>query len=191
MRKIGINFLAFLILLTLTLKTNAQGTRPDNSKPLQLLGVGIGFGSNYQNISYDHQTPMINVLYEHEVYRFDDIGIITAGGQLGFRSYKNSDSGFEQKWFWVIVSGRGLFHVTALKVPNLDVYGGVALTYYFLNYTDNYNSSYNYGSGYTYDNNFGAGAFAGGRYYFSDKFSAFGELGFGATFFNTGISFKL
>lgn len=61
--------------------------------------------------------------------------------------------------------------------------------YNILDYSYKSSSGITY-SGDSYSNSLGGSVFAGGRYCFTNNIAAFVEVGYGATFFNGGISFK-
>jgi hypothetical protein len=119
------------------------------------------------------------------------------GGYLGFKSYKytyNDGAGdsFHEKWNYTIIGARGAWHYTGLKVDNLDVYGGVMLSYNHLSYSAGAsNSSGTYGSsGGSYGSAAGFTAFVGGRYFFAKNLGVYGELGYGVSYLNLGLALK-
>jgi hypothetical protein len=184
--------LTALVITFASLTVSAQGgeNHYNTGDNLKLFGVGIGLGSDYGVYSGSSATPLIDVFYEQEVYRFEDLGTLTVGGTLGYKSYSYSDNGYNEHWRYYIIGARSVLHVTAIKVDNLDLYGGLMLNYYALNYTNNF-GSHNGLYRTNYNSHIGMNLFLGGRYYFNEKVAAFGELGFGPSILNIGVSFKL
>jgi len=85
----------------------------------------------------------------------------------------------------MVVGVKGTFHYPL--VDKLDTYGGLMLGY-------NSNSWKWHGTGVeTVDlggSGLGFSLYAGGRYYFSEKFAAIAELGYGISYLNLGIAIK-
>jgi hypothetical protein len=116
------------------------------------------------------------------------------GGIVGFKhaSYAWNTAYSDYGWNDIIIAARGAIHYDLFKVSKLDTYGGVALgvrlesySYYTYTLLGNYEKAHT---------NYTHGLFAlyvGGRYFFSDKFAAFGELGYGLGYLTLGLSFKL
>ena len=68
---------------SLTVSAQSGENHYNTDDKLKLFGVGIGLGSDYGVYSGSSATPLIDVFYEQEVYRFDNLGTLTAGGTLG------------------------------------------------------------------------------------------------------------
>jgi len=156
----------------------------------QVVNIGIGLGSHYAFSSYYSTTvPPISLSYEKAIV--DEIiekGVIGVGAYAGYRAYKYtyylSDYGW--KYTDIIIGARGNFHYPF--VDKLDTYLGVLLGYRIT-------ISKSWGPwGADTDPDSGGIAFAGylgARYYFSEKFAAFAELGYGISYLTLGISLKL
>lgn len=156
----------------------------------QVLNVGIGIGSVYAFGSYYTTTvPPLSISFEKAVV--DDIleeGVIGVGAYAGFTSYRwtyfTADYGY--KYSNIILGARGNFHYPL--VDKLDTYVGV-----LLGYNISISSTWGPWGGDTSPDSGGI-AFAGylgGRYYFSDQFSAFAELGYGISYLTLGVGIKL
>lgn len=155
------------------------------------LGVGFGwYGYGYGATSL----PAISLSLEKGITDLENIGPLSIGGIVGFKhaSYAWNSSFSDFSWNDIIIAARGAIHYDLFKVSKLDTYGGVALgvrlesySYYTYTLLGNYEKAHT---------NYTHGLFAlyvGGRYFFSDKFAAFGELGYGLGYLTLGLSFKL
>jgi hypothetical protein len=181
------SFIFTMLLLVAAISVNAQSDQKGTaaySKGSNVAGAGIGLGSSIAGYTYGSQTPAISLQYERGIAEVGP-GVISIGGYLGFKSYKYSNDGFSEKWRYTIIGVRGAYHLTSLHVTNLDLYGGLMLSYNNLHFSDNDgNSGANYGSA------AGFSAFVGGRYYFSKSIAAFAELGYGVAYINLGVALK-
>lgn len=159
----------------------------------QVVNLGIGLGSVYGIGTYYNTTvPPVSISYEKAIV--DDIidkGVIGVGGYVGYRAYKwhyvYSTYDYGWKYTNIVLGARGNFHYPF--VDKLDTYVGVLLGYNIVISTE-------FGTIGTYDTSPDRGrvAFAGyvgARYYFSDNFAAFTELGYGIAYLTLGVSFKL
>ena len=162
-----------------------------------VVSAGIGLGSSIAGYSYGSQTPGISLQYDRGLWQAGP-GVISLGGYLGFKSYKYSASdglndSYTEKWSYTIIGARGAWHYTGLEVPNLDLYGGVMLSYNHLHFSGSYSNgsgSYQTSSGVSYGSDMGFSVFAGGRYYFAGHLAAFMELGYGVSYVNLGLAYK-
>src|SRR5664279_765547 len=124
-----------------------------------VVSAGIGLGSSIAGYSYGSQSPAISLQYERGIWQAGP-GVISLGAYLGFKTYKYNGAGYSYKWSYTIIGVRGAYHLTQIKVKNLDLYGGVMLAYNNLHFTDSQgNSAVSYGS------TTGFSIFLGGRYY--------------------------
>ncbi|HXD78014.1 MAG TPA: hypothetical protein VN616_09425 [Puia sp.] len=156
------------------------------------LGIGSSLASGY---TYGTQSPGISLGYERGIWEAGP-GVISLGGYLGFKTFKygyidNGGFAYSYKWNYTIIGARGAYHFTGLEVPNLDLYGGIMIAYDNLNfrYTDNSGNSVSGITG-NYNSGLGVSIFAGARYYFAGNLAAFGELGYGVSILNIGLSYK-
>ncbi len=184
----------------LAASTNAQDEVSNTPKLFakgdKVLNLGIGIGSTlYYGSYYTTQIPPISASLEYGVLDnlFDVDGLnVGVGGYFGFSrsQYKYSYDGLTD-WGWnytnIIIGGRGVLHYEFSE--KFDTYTGLLLgpniviskefgTHYE-DYTDTAASS---GLAYSY--------FIGARYYLSDKFALMGELGYGISYLNLGVSLK-
>ncbi len=112
------------------------------------------------------------------VYGGVDFGVhedITVGGEVSFRSYKDSWAGTNYNHSIIGLAANGNYHFNRLlEIPKeWDVYGGLTLGYFIW-------SANNAGYGGSQSSGLGLGIQVGGRYYFNQKFGVNLELGGGS-----------
>ena len=105
---------------------------------------------------------------------------------LAYSAHKWEYSGWGWKYTSIVIGARGTFHYPL--VDKLDTYTGLLIGY-------DISTAKEYGTptGYDYNSSYGGFTYAwfvGARYYFSDAFAAFAELGVGVTIFNVGVALK-
>ena len=159
--------------------------------------ANLGFGFGWYSYGYSVSSfPAITFSAEKGVWDVEDVGVISLGGTVGWKAAKYDwpflNDKYEYKWTDFIVAARGTLHPQLIDNDKVDLYGGVALgvrfeTYKY--YLPNYNSE---ATEYT-DNNANPllGIYVGGRYYFSDHFGVFAELGYGLGYLTIGASYKI
>ncbi|HYW94851.1 MAG TPA: hypothetical protein VE870_04640 [Bacteroidales bacterium] len=181
-----------LLLAFFTTALMAQGPMFFNGD--KVLNLGIGFGTSlYSGGLYNSSVPPISASYEVGI-KDDvlDIGSIGVGGYIGYVAYKwEYDYGFGSygyKYSDFVIGARGTFHYPLLE--NFDTYTGVMLGFDIVSskefgdsqYSVNYSASSSHVVGSWY---------IGGRYYFSDRFAGMLELGYGISYINLGVAFKM
>ena len=187
MKKIFFGLIVLCFSLFTTQMLSAQSPT-FNTKGDQLAGVSLGFGGYYSGSYYNSvsRTPFIAFYYENCFMEnlFDENSSLGLGGMLGHTSvrYSNAVSGFKANSF--IVGFRGTVHYAF--VNKLDTYGGLMLGYNFATWTweDKNNNLHPHSDG-----GLDFSLFVGARYYFTDTFAAFAELGI-AVPINLGVSIK-
>ena len=170
-----------------TAQKNSAQAPTFNTKGDQLAGATLGFGGYYSGNYYRDvsRTPFIAFYYENCVVEnlFDSNSSLGLGGMLGHTSVsKSNPSGYKASSF--ILGFRGILHYAF--VSKLDTYGGLMLGYNIVSWKwEDKNSALmaNSASGFDFS------LFVGARYYFTDKFAAFAELGI-AVPINLGVSLK-
>lgn len=161
-----------------------------------MVNLGIGLGSNLGGLGSGR--PAISASYERGVWDIGGPGVISLGGYVGNTGYKydgifSGSYGYTQKWNYTIVGVRGAYHYNGFTdVPQLDLYGGVMLSYNVVSYSykDNSGGSIPGTAPNAYGSGTGFSGFIGGRWMFADKFGAFAELGYGISTLNIGLSIK-
>jgi len=147
------------------------------------LSIGLG-GTVYGSIGGG--LPPVGASFEYGVKDnlFNEKSHLGIGGYAGFTSASQDILVTTISYSSIIVGARGILHYDL--VDNMDTYGGVLLGY-------NIASSEVTGGTFpvaSYGGLVYAG-FIGARYYFSPKFAAMAELGYGIAFLNVGVSLKL
>ncbi len=171
------------------------------------INLGIGFGSTFINAGSYSVLPLINASGEYGIT--DDIGI---GAYLGYTgaTYRYGGSYYkaggwynytdEYRWNFFIVGVRSAYHFNNLiKLSDtklgdkLDLYAGLMVGYNIASYSfsstdpSRTNLSF-YGSSY---GGIAWNIFGGARYRFSERVGVFGELGYGVSYVNFGLTFKI
>jgi hypothetical protein len=187
-RKFGLLIIAMAIVFLAT-SSDLKAQTFKNGDMVGNLGLGFGWYSYGYGVT---SLPAISLSLEKGIKDLENIGPLSIGGIVGYKhaSYSGYIGG-DFGWNDIIIAARGAIHYDLFKVDKLDTYGGVALgvrlesyDYYIYNLSGNYEKAHT---------NYTHGLFAiyvGGRYYFSDKFAAFGELGYGLGYLTLGISYK-
>ena len=154
-------------------------------KGSSMVNAGIGFGTNLGGMG--NSRPAISVSYEYGKWDVGGPGVISLGAYIGNTGYSYESGGFTQKWNYNVVGARSAYHYNGFEnATNLDVYGGLMLAYNIVNYkAEGYEGSNNYGSG------LGFSAYVGGRWFLSENFGLYAELGYGVSTISAGLTFKL
>ncbi len=155
-----------------------------------VINLGIGFGSTlYSGSYYTRSVPPISISYEHAIKdQVFEKGVIGIGGWLGYTSYKYDYLGWGYKYSNFIIGALGAFHYPL--VDKLDTYVGIGLGYNFATGTE----FGNYPGGWDYNSTSGGVVFAGmigARYYFTETFAVFAQVGYGVSYLTFGVSIKL
>lgn len=148
-----------------------------------ILNPGVGLGYWYGGGGYAGFAAGFSINAEFSCI-LDDIAI---GPYLAItrRSY---DYGTNYNFTFIDFGARGTYHFgTLLKVntDQFDPYAGVFLGFVAVN--DDYDGN-TYSS---YGGRLQGGIYGGARYYFTDKFGVFGEVGVGLYPIFLGVTFKL
>lgn len=183
-----------LFILVIMNTANGQGHFDLGSN---VIGLGIGFGGSLgSGYSYGTQTPALSLHFDHGMWELGGPGIISIGGYVGYKSYKyDSDIygySFSEKRSYTVIGVRSAYHYNGIKSDKFDVYGGLTLAYNIVNYTySNNDPNYIYSASASDDSSIYLAIYVGGKYYFSDNFAAFAELGSGIAYLNLGVAYKL
>lgn len=152
-----------------------------------VITAGVGFGGNYGLNYSPNENVGLGFSYERGIWDIGGPGVISLGGYLGFKSYDydyyDYDVHRDAKYRYTIIGARGAYHYNGLEVDNLDLYGGVMISYNILSIDNDYPGN-NDGS------ELGATPFVGGRWFFTDNFGVFAELSYGVANFTLGVAFK-
>ena len=154
-------------------------------KGTNVIALGITFGSAYGDYSYSAQSPGFGAQYEKGIWDAGP-GVISLGGYLGSKTYRNSI--FGERWNYTILGFRGAYHYnrfTTEKLKKLDPYAGLMLAYSILGYRANPNTIHG-----DYASSFDNSIFVGGRYYFTNNFAGFAEIGLDVSNLTLGGALK-
>jgi len=159
-------------------------------KDQKVVNIGIGLGSTFYTGSYYTGTvPPLSVSFEKGF--MDNVlekGTIGIGGYLCYSSYKYEYLGWGWKNSNIMVGARGTFHYPL--VDKIDTYTGLTVGYNLLISNEFGNTI----PGYDYTNSTSGLLWAwcvGGRYYFTEKYAAMAELGYGISYLTLGLSIKI
>ena len=182
MKKLILLFVAVVFSLTQMLAQESTFAKGD-----KVLNLAVGFGGRWSGSYMKTSVPPISASFEVGVK--DGVlekGSIGIGGYLAYASHKWEYATYGWKVSDIIIGARGTFHYPL--ADKLDTYTGLLLGYDISTITETGNATaYDFGSNY---NGFSYAWFVGARYYFSDSFAAFAELGVGITIMNIGVALK-
>jgi len=165
----------------------AQAKKGDN-----LISAGVGFG--YPGYYGASGMPPIFAMWEHCIYPKITVGPMASYATSSFTT--GIVQGKEEKWTYtyIFIGARGAYHFAEDLMKdnkNVDLYGGLSFGYNIVNNdysgpAQQYAGLYSVGASYVH-----FGFFAGGRYFFSPKFAALGEIGYDIGYFKIGLTYKL
>lgn len=161
--------------------------------------VGLGWSYKYNDGDYNTRNfPAISFSYERGFFEVEDAGIVSLGIMGGWNTarYKFKNDHFDAKYSWNtwFFGAMGNIYFTEFDFitdPNLQLYAGLALGGRIVSAD---------GAGtYPAEPIFDAGTsvkillnvHAGAKYFFSDHWAGFVELGYGTSYINFGITYKL
>jgi hypothetical protein len=172
-----------IISLTIFISTTLFAQKGGYSKGNKLLNIGVGVNSYYSS--------GFPLGASFEVGITDEISV---GANIDYLSSKyDYGYGYSDKFTATYFGARGSYHFNEiLNIDNdkIDLYAGVTLGFRSFKYKSS-SSGYTYYTSGSYGSGVYFGAFAGGKYYFTDKVAAFAELGaIGSTNVRLGVAFK-
>jgi hypothetical protein len=166
-----------------------------NAQPVakgdKILNLGLGLGSRlYSGSYYTGTVPPVSASLEFVTKDdlFDGKGALGFGGYIGYSAYKWEYNNWGWKYTNTIIGPRGTLHYNF--IDKLDTYTGLLLGYNIVTSKEFGNSI----PGYDYSSSSSGiiwSWYAGGRYYFTDKLAGMLELGYGISYLNIGIAFKI
>lgn len=152
--------------------------------------LGLGFGGTlYSGSGYSSKMPFLSLSYERCVkdHLFDDKSSLGVGGILGYTSSKWEYEGIGWKYSDIVIGVRGALHYAF--VNKLDTYTGLMLGYDILSskIIGEMHSEWDYSAS---TGGFVWAWYLGARYYFTDSFAGFAEVGYGVSIINLGVAMK-
>ena len=174
----------FLFLFVLAALINTVSYGQYFKEKDKVLNLGIGLGSAIYASGSSTSMPPISASFEYGIKEGVGPGVIGIGGLLGYTSAKYDFlGGYTWKTSYTVIGVRGSYHLVDLA-DKLDAYGGLMLGYSIVSSSGDFGT---YGAASSGAN---LSIFAGARYYFSDKFAAMAELGYGFAILNLGVAIK-
>jgi hypothetical protein len=164
-------------------------------KGSQAINLGIGFGNTaYFGGGYSF-FPSISASYEYAIVEVpmgsDLTGVVSVGGYFGWAGSKYAYDYWDDLSYHynaVYFAARGNFHF--IFHDKLDPYAGVWLGGKVLTGTwtgsGEHPDDWNAASG-----GFAGGVYVGCRYFFSDQWAVYSELGYLISVFNVGVTYKI
>jgi hypothetical protein len=167
---------------------------PTFRKGYSIVNVGLGLLSpthGYDLFGSVKSAPAISIAYDRGVVDGIGPGTIGLGGLVGYKRYHfdfpNTDE--NATWTDIVVMGRGTYHYNFTTNPKLDTYGGISLGFRVNLYKNDVSPDRDR---YTGDGlHLAYGLFAGARYYLTERFGAFGEVGYDMSYLKLGLSYRL
>lgn len=163
-------------------------------KNLQVVNMGLGIGGHYTYYSsFSSSSPAIGVSYEKGIINDWGPGTVGIGAYIGTKSHRyqgeTSDGRLDYKWTNTIIGARGTYHYNPFDIRELDLYGGLGLSYHLTTIKDrsDYNSPRSLRNSPDYID---LSLFLGGRYYFNEDWAGFLELGYGISSITIGASYQ-
>lgn len=170
----------------------------------KVLNIGAGFGASYYSFTRSSEykyrrTPAMSVSYEQAIKKKLGIGYLGVGGYFGFQhaSLKYTSSYYnyyyKHNWNYFSLAARAAFHFDAVNWKKGELYAGALLGLRFQTYSYESNNTYSFigsselNDGFIYP---AASLFAGARYYFTPNIGIYGELGYGISYLNGGLTIK-
>lgn len=185
---------ALLILALSAAACTVRGQESTFNEGDVVINAGIGFGSTiYSGRFYSVQLPPVSVSGEYALtadFIEEDI-TLGVGGYIGysrsrFRAGPRGPNEYGWHYNYTIIGLRGALHYPLLD--DLDTYGGVMLSLNSLSSSSFGNVPADLSPE---SSGVGLSLFVGGRYYFRENIAAMAEVGWGVTFLNLGVAFKL
>jgi hypothetical protein len=176
------SYIIFLFCATLMLSAHVDSFSQEFQKGDITISPGLGLGYYYSGSGF-----AVGFAANAEFSITDDIAI---GPYLAFTRWDYGYAGYDYGYTFVDFGARGSYHFGRLLKVNTDQFDPYAGA--FLGFVSSSYSS-DFGNGYDdpYNGGVRAGIYAGARWFFSEKFGAFGELGVGLYPILLGVTFKL
>jgi hypothetical protein len=177
-------------------------------KGTKVLNLGVGFLGAYRygwGLGHSYSsTPFLNASFDFGIYDFPDVENLSIGlgAYLGWKNYSYSyystwrdkkgnwhyDDYIKETWTYTTFGIRPTIHYS-FEGTKAQVYGGLPLGFVVVNHKVN-RPDYVYYVNENVSSYPTLGLILGGRYYFSNSFGVYGELGYGLSYLNLGISLK-
>jgi hypothetical protein len=184
-----------LLMMAMILVTGMAGFTQSFEKGSQAINLGIGLGNTaYFGSYYSGFLPSVSGSYEYGIVEIpmgsELTGVISVGGYVGASFSKYGYSAWSSDDYYLtsdfIIAARGNYHF--IFHDKLDTYAGIWFG------VDIASSKWK-GSGSDPNVDFTStgptgGAYVGARWFFSDNFGVYAELGYLISVLNVGVTFK-
>jgi hypothetical protein len=157
---LNIQTMRLLVIILIFVTSNSFGQGYIFTKDSQVGSLGLGLSGIYGNSSLSFQ-------YEKGMWPIDNAGVVSLAGYIGF------GEGNKIGGVYTIIGVRSAFHCSIPIVKNLDPYGGLMIGFVSRSVGVSLPSIY-----------------IGSRYYFTDNFAVFAELGSGTSFLTGGLAIQ-
>ncbi|MCX7954781.1 MAG: hypothetical protein N3A01_06285 [Bacteroidales bacterium] len=165
------------------------------------LNIGIGYPAHYWLSWYSSSTPAIKASIDHG-YRIAGPGVVTLGGKLSlFQTWYKSfyyanfhKYNYSESYTHILMAFRGCYYYNLKEadIPEMNVYGGIALGLGYYLYSISYNGP---GGDELPNRNSKAfpimGIFVGTNYFITSKIAMFLEFGFDVTYASFGVTLNI
>jgi hypothetical protein len=185
-----------ILIIAMIVLTGMAGFTQVFEKGSQAINLGMGVGNSaYLGSFYSGFIPSISGSYEYGIVEIpmgsDLTGVVSAGGYLGWSASKYYAYGYTgDKYSFrndIIIAARGNYHF--IFHDKLDTYAGVWVGVDLVTTTYKGPGDDPYGN-YASTGPTG-GAYAGARWYFTDNFGVYAEVGWLISVFNVGVTLKI
>lgn len=183
--------LILILLLVSVIALKAQRSMFNMGDKVVSLGLGIGNTLYIGGTGYSTMIPPLTLSYEQavaeDIFRKGVLGVIGAAGYTAYKFRYNVDP-YDFGWDYhnMIIGAGCLLHYPL--VERLDTYIGAILGYNVTTIAEFGNTGDNLADSV---GGFILSAYIGGRYYFTDQFAAFAQLGYGVAYLTFGVSYRL
>lgn len=163
-------------------------------KGSQAINLGIGVGNTaYFGSYYSGFLPSVSGSYEYGIVEIpmgsELTGVISVGGYMGASFSKYGDYGSGHDYYLTsdfIIAARGNYHF--IFHDKLDTYAGI---WFGVDIASSKWKGSNTDPGVNYTSTGPTGgAYVGARWFFSDRFGVYAELGYLISVLNFGVTFK-
>jgi hypothetical protein len=175
-----------IVILLLLATTTAQAQIYD--KGINVLSAGFGFGSALV-MGTTTKTPMFSLQYERGLVDINGSGFISLGCYGAYNLYSLG----ADKFSYTILGLRTAYHLNSVNLGNVDVYGGMMVSYDFRGApSQGFRKRYLGLSGADlYHSKFDFMPFIGARFLLNDNMSVFTEASYGVSFISLGFAYFL
>jgi hypothetical protein len=182
-----------LLIAAMIVLTGMAGFTQVFEKGSQVINLGLGIGNtSYFGSYYTGFIPSFSGSYEYGIVEIpmgaELTGVVSAGGYLGWSASKYGDwDDGHYNVLDIIIAVRGNYHF--IFHDKLDTYAGIWFG------ADIFSQKWK-GDGYDPGSDIAesgpaGGAYVGGRYYFTDNFAVYAEVGYLISVLNAGVAFKI